>query len=265
MRSLLTLALCGLLAGPVLAQRGGGGHGGGGGGGFHGGGGFGGGGFRGGGGFGGGGFRGGGFGGGGFRGGGFGGFRGGFGGFRGGFRGAGFGRGGWGGKNWGWGWGGAPLWGWGGWGAWPAYWGDPYWDYGYPYAYDGDYGYGGAAPAYYTSPGYSSPGVNIVYAPQTAPTYVERANPVVREYDQYGQEVNPQGPRQSPGADSSPVYLIALANDQAIRAAVAYWVTGQTLHYVTLQHEERVVPLSSVDRQLTLQLNRERHVAIQLP
>jgi hypothetical protein len=34
---------------------------------------------------------------------------------------------------------------------------------------------------------------------------------------------------------------------------------------VTLQREEKQVPLSSIDRALTLQLNRERSVAFQLP
>jgi hypothetical protein len=32
-----------------------------------------------------------------------------------------------------------------------------------------------------------------------------------------------------------------------------------------LQHEEKQAPLDSVDRGLTMQLNRERNVAFQLP
>ena len=257
MKALITLAICSMLAIPVCAQRGGG-HGGGmGGGGFRGG--MGGGGFRGGMGGMGGGFRGG-------MGGGFGGFRGGFNGFRGfnnfgrfgrfgrfGFNnGFGFGNGfgglgvGWWGVPWGWDWG-------GGWG-WP--------DYGWGFD-GGGYPYGGgyASPAGYGQPAYPSSPVNIVYAPQT-PAYTERAAPVVHEYsDQYGQ---PAQPAES-GAGSSPIYLIAFQNDHAIRAAASYWVNGQTLHYVTLQHEEKQVPLSSLDRTLTLQLNRERRVPFQLP
>jgi hypothetical protein len=103
--------------------------------------------------------------------------------------------------------------------------------------------------------------VNIVYAPQV-PTYTERAAPVVREYnyDQYGQEQRPQG-----SAGGSPIYLIAFEHDHVIRAAASYWVDGQTLHYVTLQHEERQAALNTIDRTLTAQLNRERHVNFQLP
>ncbi len=218
-----------------MAQRGGGGHSGGGG--FHGGGGFGGGGIRGGGGFVG------------------GGFRGGFGGFRGGFVGnyLGFGRGyGWGGYY--------PYWGFGaGYYGWPGYY-DAY-DYGYPYSYSSSYAY----PAYQ-----SSPNVSVIYPAQTQPTYnnvyVERAQPVSRYYDQYGQEVGSGAAVSSGGgsAAASPIYLIAM-KDGVIRAAASYWVNGQTLHYVTMEHQEKQAPLTDIDRSLSQQLNRERRVQFQLP
>jgi hypothetical protein len=268
MRVLLQLALCGMLAGSgALAQRGGGGHGGGGGG-FRGGGGMGGG-FRGGGM--GGGFRGGGMGGGfrgGFGGGGFrgGGFRGGFNNFKGGrfnnFRfnnfgrfgrfNNGFGGGFW--PGWGWGWGGL---GWGDWG-WPdsSWYCDSYLGCG-----DGGYGYGGGAAASYYNP---SPNVTVIAPPaqpQAYPVYVERANPVTHEYDQYGQETTGGASAVSNGP---PIYLIAM-KDHVIRAAAAYWVEGANLHYVTLQHEGKQVPLDSVDRPLSIQLNRERRVQFVLP
>jgi hypothetical protein len=89
---------------------------------------------------------------------------------------------------------------------------------------------------------------------------VERANPVTREYDQYGQEI--RGPQS--GAGSSPIYLFAF-QDHVIRAAASYRVDGQTLHYMTLQHEEKQAPLDTLDRPLTLELNRERHITVQLP
>jgi len=245
MRFLLQITLCVLLAGPAMAQRGGGGHGGGGGGGFHGGGGIGGGGFRGGGGIGGGGFRGG-------FGGGYGGFRGGYGGFRGGYGGYGYGFG----RGYGYG-----L----GLGFYGGY---------YPY---GGYGYGGFWPDYYDyspydyySPyaGYASyntsPNVTVMYPQQVQESspvvYVQRATPVTHQYDEYGQEVQSSGA----GGGGSPIYLIAF-QDHVIRAAASYWVEGKTLHYVTLQHEEKQSPLDSVDRNFSMQLNRERHVQLQLP
>jgi hypothetical protein len=109
--------------------------------------------------------------------------------------------------------------------------------------------------------------VNVVYAPysgQTEPVYVERPNPVVREYDSYGQQVNrpPAGTGNTPGA--APIYLIAL-RDGTIRAAEAYWVERGTLHYVTMQHEQKQTSMENVDRNLSAQLNRERRVAFSLP
>jgi hypothetical protein len=257
MRALQLFALCLVLsASPAMAQRGGGGGRGGGMGGGGGRGGMGGGGFRGG--MGGGGFRGG-MGGGGFRGGMGGGFRGGksFG-FRGGFN-NGFFRG----FNrayssiffngfyspyvWSY-----PFIG--------SYAYSPY--YGsYPYGYD-QYGYDSSYPAYN-----SSPNVTVIYPAQpqaSTSVYVERARPEMREYDEYGQEVQPSASAPPSSAAASPIYLLAF-KDHVIRAAASYWVEGRTLHYVTLEHDARQVPLSDVDRDLTLQLNHERRVTIQLP
>jgi hypothetical protein len=78
----------------------------------------------------------------------------------------------------------------------------------------------------------------------------------MHEYDQYGQEVRT--------ASGSPIYLIAF-QDHVIRAAVSYWVDGTTLHYVTLQREEKQAPLGSVDRDFSVRLNQERRVQMQLP
>jgi hypothetical protein len=243
---------------------------GGGGGGARGGGGFGGG-ARGGG-FAGGGFRGGGFGGGGFRGGAFGGR--GFNGFnKFGFNRFGFGfRGFYGGfwPGWGWGWG--YPWLAAGW--WPGYDScfDPYsCGYGDPYAAPPAYPYP-ASPYADASPygagyaGYNpAPNVTVinpppVYAPPAA------AQAVIRQYDEYGQEVPPTPAFASPAANAqAPIYLIAFNGSSVIYAAVAYWVDGSTLHYVTLEHQERQAPLSTINRALSFQLNRERRVQFQLP
>jgi len=278
MKMVLKIALCCCLtAAAGMAQRGGGGHGGGmGGGGMRGGGGMGGGGMRGGG-MGGGGWRGGGIGGGGWRGGtGWGGgWRGGNWGWRGngwGWRGNGWG---WRGGNWGWGW---PGWGWGlgwgggwGWGGgvWPA--SSFVWDSSSYWPGYADISYGGGPS--YASSGYpqgypqQQPGSNVtvIYPPQSPQVTV---NPVVREYDQFGQQIGgpvPSAPANTAvGNAGSTLFLIAL-HDHSIRAAVAYWVQGNTLHFVTTEHETKMVPLDSVDRDLSRQLNAERRVQFSLP
>jgi len=229
MKILLRIGLCCLLAGGLMAQRGGGGARGGGG-------------FRGGGGIGG-----------GFRGG-YGGIRGGYGGY-GGFRGYGYGFGRYG------------LYAGFGYGYWPGYYG-----YGGCLGYWDSPCYSNYSPYISTYPSYAapveynpSPNVTVIYpaAPQPQPVYSSPGQPVMRSYDQYGQEVAPAASSADPPS-GSPIYLIA-TKDQAIRAAAAYWVDGRTLHYVTLQHEEKQVPLDSVDRGFSLQLNRERRVSFQLP
>jgi hypothetical protein len=185
--------------------------------------------------------------------------RGGYGGIRGGYGGFGYGGGFYGGY-------GYPGYGFGfGLGYASPYYG--YWDdpsYYSPYSYP-SYTSGYASPAQYNT----SPNVTVIYPanPQTQPVYSAPVQPVMRTYDQYGQETQPaDSSAGAPGSASSgsPIYLIA-TKDQAIHAAAAYWVDGRTLHYVTLQHDQRQVPLDSVDRDLSMQLNRERRVAFQLP
>ena len=86
---------------------------------------------------------------------------------------------------------------------------------------------------------------------------------MLREYDEFGQERR-TAPVEPAGSAAAPLYLIAF-RDRVIRAAVAYWVEGDTLHYVTGQKEQKSARLEDVDRELSLQLNRERRVPFRLP
>lgn len=143
--------------------------------------------------------------------------------------------------------------------------GYPY--YGYdPYYYPDTYSYPAAYPAYQSYQSYDpSPNVTVVYPPSqpAAPYYSNRATPVMREYDQYGQQVRPSG-NQPSNQSSSPIYLIALKNHNIV-AASSYSVNGNTLHYVTLERADQQVALDAVDHDLTLRLNQERHVPFQFP
>jgi hypothetical protein len=68
----------------------------------------------------------------------------------------------------------------------------------------------------------------------------------------------------APVSAGSPVYLFEL-NDETVRPAVAWWVEGNTLHYVTPGGKQAETPLDAVDRALTERLNAERNVRLQLP
>jgi len=141
-------------------------------------------------------------------------------------------------------------------GGYDPFWFDTYPDYSeYPYAGYPAYPYGGGY-------GSSSPSVVIIsntpYGyPAAPPVEPPPLPPVVRE--------NPPAPPASQsGKYEEQLYLVAF-RDGTIRAVLAYWVDGMTLHYVTMDHEQKQTPLSSADRGLSERLNRERNVPFRLP
>ncbi len=66
-----------------------------------------------------------------------------------------------------------------------------------------------------------------------------------------------------PPADSV-TFLIAL-KDSSVYSAIAYWVEGDTLHYITPQGKHNKVSLDLVDRALSEKLNQGRMVEFRLP
>jgi hypothetical protein len=142
--------------------------------------------------------------------------------------------------------------------------------YAYP-VYVGGYGYG-----YGDYPYQDQPNVTIVNPPQQSPQVIinqgfvpEHATPVMREYaeDSSGgihvYEAPGRAMEEQPEGDSS-FYLIAF-KDHSIYSAFAYWVEGDTLHYVTPQRVHNQSSLSLVDRELTDKLNRDRNLKVKLP
>jgi hypothetical protein len=138
--------------------------------------------------------------------------------------------------------------------------------------------FGGYTPPYPNAPG---------YAPQppqapSAPTVVINQNfqsdtirPQFRDYSSVplpepGVTMAPPAAadtaaQPAPLADDQPtIFLIAL-QDQSVLATIAYWVQGDTLHYITLKGTQNSVSLSRVDRDLSKQLNGERNVPFHLP
>lgn len=77
----------------------------------------------------------------------------------------------------------------------------------------------------------------------------------------------PAAPRNEEGAaetsSKATITLLAFA-DSTVVTAIAYWQQGDSLHYVTNGFSKRVVPIHSLDKALTEQLNRERKVDFQL-
>jgi hypothetical protein len=143
---------------------------------------------------------------------------------------------------------------------WDAFLSPDYYDY-YP-----NYNY--SAGGYYT-PDYSytgtysyepSPGVMII---NSAPAYYPPP-----QYAQAPPPPPPQPPPAAPQAEAAPyeptVYSIAL-KDHTIVSAIAYWVLGGALHYVTRDHAMKEIALSRVDRRYSEQINRDNNVDFRLP
>lgn len=120
-----------------------------------------------------------------------------------------------------------------------------------------------AAPAYnyYDDSGYGA-------APAQAPVVImnqnfqpETANGVMHDYS--NANLPPPGP--SPRPDDQPtIYLIAMT-DHTILAAIAYWVDGDTLDYITQDGNQNRVSLALVDREFSRKLNSDRNVDFKLP
>jgi hypothetical protein len=142
--------------------------------------------------------------------------------------------------------------------------------YAYP-VYVGGYGYNGYAdPAY---GGYYAPEQQPDVPPQTVmnQSYIpEHATPVMRDYTQdfSGVQVYQapgREPVESAEDDTANSYYLLAFKDHSIYSAFAYWVEGDTLHYVTPQRVHNQASLSLVDRELTERLNRDRSMQVKLP
>jgi len=158
----------------------------------------------------------------------------------------------------------------------------------YPVYIGGGY-YGGYAPDQYAVPpqqeqpmmdAYGMPSVviNQNYVP-------DRASPVVRNYgdDQpppdssggmklyqspptraFGDQA-PPGPTSRRQPDPQPtIYLLAF-KDHNIVPALGYWMEGNTLHYVSVEHSMNQASFDLIDRELSQRLNEERGVEFKLP
>ena len=135
------------------------------------------------------------------------------------------------------------------------------WLYSYPGFWDSSY----YDPGYYSNETsyQSAPNITVVYAapppePVSPIVIALTAHPVIHEYRQpedYG--------LPSEHANQPILYLIAF-NDHVIRAATTYWIENDELRYLDTDHKQREAPLSSVDRDFSTQLNRERRVPFTL-
>jgi hypothetical protein len=128
----------------------------------------------------------------------------------------------------------------------------------------GGYGYGGYYEPFYDygyapEPQAGGSNVTVVYPPQApAVTIAEAVHPVIHEY------TRPEDYGTPPEGESHAILYLIAFRDNTIRAAMTYWVEDGTLHYLDKSHQEKQAALASVDRELSAQLNRERHIPFNL-
>jgi hypothetical protein len=74
----------------------------------------------------------------------------------------------------------------------------------------------------------------------------------------------PTSPAAEPNPGDQVMFFIALT-DSSVYTALAYWVDGETLHYITPQGKHNQVSLALVDRDLSARLNQGHKVEFHLP
>lgn len=151
------------------------------------------------------------------------------------------------------------------------------------------------APAYYPygygyDPQFAVPADMVQYVPQQVqqpPVVIINQNykpdtvtPVVREYpslpepqaqQQQEQTLKVYENRSTPAAaprqvedDKPTIFLIALKEGN-IMPALAMWVEGDTLHYITRESSHNKISLDRIDRDFSIRLNRERGLEFRIP
>jgi len=143
----------------------------------------------------------------------------------------------------------------------PVFYGGNYYDYDAPSAPMAGYSqYQGSGYDQMTQPPVVI--INQYFRPDTA-------NPVLRDYSNAPlPEPAPQAGNPGDSAvntsDQQVMFLIAM-KDHTIYPAIAYWVEGDTLNYITVQGVKNSVTLDLVDRDFSKQINKDRKVEFGLP
>lgn len=112
-----------------------------------------------------------------------------------------------------------------------------------------DYGYANPSPVAVFNPDFQTEPVN--------PTIIDYSNTPLPEP---ASDTDENGLKD----DQPTIFLIALT-DHTVVAAIAYWVDGDTLNWVSRDAKQNHMSLSLVDRAFSKQLNDERHVEFKLP
>ena len=145
-------------------------------------------------------------------------------------------------------------------------------------------GYGAAAawPLFYPMfvggyyPPVQEPTPSVVVSPPAQPTPqvvinqyfpAEVARPTERPAPEESNLRIYDVPARQPAPEPAPpqVSFLVATIDRSVFSASAYWVEGETFHYVTPRGKHEQMPLAKVDRELSEKLNEGHQVEFRLP
>lgn len=98
------------------------------------------------------------------------------------------------------------------------------------------------------------PSPSVIVNPDYKP---EKTNPTLHVYTYVPDDQKTQSTPQ--------VYFLIAMKDHTIYPAIAYWVENSTLEYIDRDGALHKAALDSVDRDFSIQLNKERNVDFGLP
>lgn len=129
-----------------------------------------------------------------------------------------------------------------------------------PVVFNQNYMPGSQAESY--SDGYAPPARSSGLRSYEAPL-PDRSPEPAAEQAPAARASRPAYPAAGVAEQKATIYLIAF-RDQSIQAAYAYWVDGNTLHYVTVQGSHNRATLDLIDRDMSDRLNHERGIDFSL-
>lgn len=147
----------------------------------------------------------------------------------------------------------------------PAYFAMPY--YEFPPNYNLGNGYDQQQPPQQQQPFPYPQAPTVIVNQNFAP---EAPRPHMRDYpsgslpERYRPEPERRAELRSAEDEKPTIYLIAM-KDSTIYSSLAYWLEDETVHYITTQHSHNRASIDLIDRELSIQLNRERGIEFKLP
>lgn len=140
----------------------------------------------------------------------------------------------------------------------------PSYGYGYGFAPTGASDYGSVEPSYGYGYGYAPPAAGAGAQEQPMDYGPQGGQPLPPPDENTLQMYTAPAPSPQEQAMSEGRYYLIAYKDHSVYTALAYWMEGGALHYVTPQNVHNQISPDLLDVDLTKQLNSRRGLAFNL-